>query len=271
MYHNSNQGHLARKRFGQNFLNDEHIISQIVAAIYPQPHEHLVEVGPGLAALTRPVAEQIDHLDVIELDRDLAARLRHSNLADKLTIHETDALKFDFASLKNDDKKLRIFGNLPYNISTPLIFHLLSFADLISDMHFMLQKEVVQRMAAGPGSKSYGRLSVMTQYYCQVIPILEVPPESFKPAPKVDSAVIRLEPYQELPYVAKDIKCLERVCREAFNRRRKTIRNALSQLFSIPQLESLGIDSSLRPEQLSVVDYVNLANGLADIAGFGGD
>ncbi|MFM2482930.1 16S rRNA (adenine(1518)-N(6)/adenine(1519)-N(6))-dimethyltransferase RsmA [Celerinatantimonas sp. YJH-8] len=262
MSHNFHQGHQARKRFGQNFLSDDYIISQIVSAIYPQPGETLVEIGPGLAALTKPVAEQSSHLNVIELDRDLAERLRQrTDLAGKLTIYEADAMKFDFTQLLSDNgKKLRVFGNLPYNISTPLIFHLLSFAGQISDMHFMLQKEVVQRMAAGPGSKSYGRLSVMTQYHCQVIPVLEVPPESFEPAPKVDSAVVRLEPYEHVPYPAHNIQALDRVCKEAFNRRRKTIRNALGQLFTADQLEQLGVDVTLRPEQLSVADYVKLAN-----------
>ncbi|CAG9295629.1 16S rRNA (adenine(1518)-N(6)/adenine(1519)-N(6))-dimethyltransferase RsmA [Celerinatantimonas diazotrophica] len=257
------QGHQARKRFGQNFLSDDYIISQIVSAIYPQPSETLVEIGPGLAALTKPVAEQAGHLNVIELDRDLADRLRHrSDLSDKLTVYEADAMKFDFTQLQQGDQKIRVFGNLPYNISTPLIFHLLSFSSLINDMHFMLQKEVVQRMAAGPGSKAYGRLSVMTQYHCKVIPVMEVPPESFKPAPKVDSAVVRLEPYEQVPYPVSNIKALDRVCREAFNKRRKTLRNALGQLFSSEQLEELGFDLSLRPEQLSVADFVKLASHL---------
>lgn len=259
------QGHQARKRFGQNFLSDDSIISQIVSAIYPMPGDNLVEIGPGLAALTKPVAEQAGHLNVVELDRDLAQRLRQRpDLADKLTVHEADAMRFDFSSLIGaKGGKLRVFGNLPYNISTPLIFHLLTFAGQISDMHFMLQKEVVQRMAAGPGSKAYGRLSVMTQYHCQVIPVLEVPPESFEPAPKVDSAVVRLEPYDKVPYPADDRKALDRVCREAFNRRRKTLRNALGQIFTVDQLEELGIDVTLRPEHLSVADYVKLANAFA--------
>lgn len=169
-------GHTARKRFGQNFLHDRYVIDQIVAAINPQPGQNLVEIGPGLAALTEPVAAQMDKMTVVELDRDLAARLReHPTLKDKLTVIEADAMRFDFSTLMGEGKgPLRIFGNLPYNISTPLIFHLCEFADRVEDMHFMLQKEVVLRLAAGPGSKAYGRLSVMTQYYCQVIPVLEV-------------------------------------------------------------------------------------------------
>ena len=267
MNQNFHQGHQARKRFGQNFLNDEYIISQIISAIYPQPGENLVEIGPGLAALTKPIAEQSGHLNVIELDRDLAQRLRErDDLRDKLTVYEADAMQFDFAQLKTDGGQLRVFGNLPYNISTPLIFHLLTFSELISDMHFMLQREVVNRMAAAPGRKTYGRLTVMTQYYCQVIPVLEVPPTAFEPAPKVDSAVVRLEPYDQLPYPARDVKILDRVCKEAFNKRRKTLRNALGQLFTVEQLESLNLDPTTRPEQLSVADYVNLANLFVELS-----
>ena len=162
-------GHTARKRFGQNFLHDHYVIDAIVAAIHPQEGQVLVEIGPGLGALTEPVASQLSHMHVVELDRDLAERLRHHPvLKDKLTIHEADAMKFDFNTLKQDGQPLRVFGNLPYNISTPLMFHLFEQSGLISDMHFMLQKEVVDRLAAGPGSKAYGRLSVMAQYYCQI-------------------------------------------------------------------------------------------------------
>ena len=220
-------GHTARKRFGQNFLHDRYVIDQIVAAINPQPGQNLVEIGPGLAALTEPVAAQMDKMTVVELDRDLAARL-------------------------------------PYNISTPLIFHLCEFADRVEDMHFMLQKEVVLRLAAGPGSKAYGRLSVMTQYYCQVIPVLEVGPGAFKPAPKVDSAVVRLVPHKNPTIVAKDIRCLNRVCTEGFGQRRKTIRNSFSNFITDAQLTELGIDGNLRPENLSLEQFVMIANWLAD-------
>ncbi len=255
------QGHRARKRFGQNFLNNDAVISQIVACIYPQEGENLVEIGPGLGALTEPVASAAGHLQVVELDRDLAQRLReHPTLADKLTIHEIDALKFDFMQLSQAEQKLRVFGNLPYNISTPLIFHLLSFADAISDMHFMLQKEVVKRMAAGPDSKAYGRLSVMTQVQCRVMPVLEVPPEAFMPPPKVDSAVVRLEPYAETLYPLRSLKTLDTVCKEAFNQRRKTIRNALSNLLSADQLEQLGLALTLRPENLTIQQFCEIAN-----------
>ena len=256
-------GHRARKRFGQNFLNDPFIIDGIVSAINPQNGENLVEIGPGLGALTEPVAREIDHLTVVELDRDLAERLRHHpTLASKLTIHEGDAMKFDFASLVTADKPLRIFGNLPYNVSTPLMFHLFSFANAVKDMHFMLQKEVVNRLAAGPNSKAYGRLTVMAQYYCKVVPVLEVPPESFKPAPKVDSAVVRLIPHQTLPHPATSLKWLERVCREGFNQRRKTVRNCYKTLIDAETLESLGIDPSARPESLTLGQFVALANWL---------
>lgn len=254
-------GHHARKRFGQNFLNDPFIIDGIVSAINPQPNENLVEIGPGLGALTEPVAREVDHFTVVELDRDLAERLRnHPFLSKKLTIHEGDAMKFDFASLARDGQPLRIFGNLPYNVSTPLMFHLFTFTNKVKDMHFMLQKEVVNRLAAGPNSKAYGRLTVMAQYYCKVIPVLEVPPESFTPAPKVDSAVVRLIPHDTLPFVANDIKWLERVCRDGFNQRRKTVRNCYKSLIDAEQLASLGINPTARPESLTVEQFVILAN-----------
>jgi 16S rRNA (adenine1518-N6/adenine1519-N6)-dimethyltransferase len=258
-------GHQAKKRFGQNFLHNDSVISDIVDAINPEPEENLVEIGPGLGALTEPVIERAKNLSVVELDRDLAERLRHHPfLAPHLTIYETDALKFDFAQLATDEKPLRIFGNLPYNISTPLIFHLLTFKDKVQDMHFMLQKEVVQRMAAGPDSKAYGRLSIMTQYQCEVIPVMEIGPEAFKPAPKVDSAIVRLIPHREIKNPVKDIAALNTVCLAAFNQRRKTIRNGFKNLISVAQLEALNIDANLRPENLSIDDYIMLANFIVD-------
>ncbi|MBR0572714.1 MULTISPECIES: 16S rRNA (adenine(1518)-N(6)/adenine(1519)-N(6))-dimethyltransferase RsmA [Pasteurellaceae] len=263
-------GHTARKRFGQNFLQDQDVIHNIIAVINPQNSDFLIEIGPGLGALTEPVAEQVDKLTVIELDRDLAKRLRHHPfLNQKLTVIEQDALNFNFreyfATLNlNENNGIRIFGNLPYNISTPLIFHLLTFHDLIQDMHFMLQKEVVKRLCAAPNSKTYGRLTVMAQYYCQIIPVLEVPPSAFKPAPKVDSAVVRLVPHTILPYPVKDISYLNRVVTQAFNQRRKTLRNSLSQLFTADQLEALGMNLQARAENLSLADYVSLANWLYD-------
>lgn len=264
-------GHTARKRFGQNFLHDTHVIQNIVAAICPQKDQFLLEIGPGLGALTEPVAEQIDRLTVLELDRDLAERLRHHPfLHQKLNVIETDAMQFDFAQLYASEKlaeeqqKIRVFGNLPYNISTPLMFHLFKFCDIIQDMHFMLQKEVVKRLCAAPNSKAYGRLTIMTQYFCQVMPVLEVPPSAFKPAPKVDSAVVRLIPHQQLPHAVKDLYWLNRVTAQAFNQRRKTLRNALSTLISPENLTALSIDLNARAENLSIADYARLADWLAD-------
>lgn len=259
-------GHTARKRFGQNFLHDDQIIQSIVAAINPQANDFLIEIGPGLGALTEPVAEQIEHLTVIELDRDLAERLRHHPfLHQKLTVIEQDVMRFDFQQLAQQaDKQLRIFGNLPYNISTPLMFHLFQYHDVIQDMHFMLQKEVVNRLCAGPNSKAYGRLTIMAQYFCQVIPVLEVPPSAFKPAPKVDSAVVRLVPHKVLPYPVKDLYWLNRVCTQAFNQRRKTLRNSLMDLFTAQQLVELEIKLTDRAENLTIADYARLANWLAD-------
>jgi 16S rRNA (adenine1518-N6/adenine1519-N6)-dimethyltransferase len=258
-------GHTARKRFGQNFLHDDYIIDSIVAAIAPQPEDNIVEIGPGLGALTEPVARKVNCLNVVELDRDLAARLeQHPTLRDKLKITQADAMRFDFGQLAQGDKQLRVFGNLPYNISTPLMFHLFEFADKISDMHFMLQKEVVNRLCAGPHSKAYGRLSVMAQYYCNVIPVLEVPPTAFIPAPKVESAVVRLEPYDTPPFVAKSLKVLNQVCSMAFNQRRKTVRNGWRELLTVEELTALDINIGHRAENISVEEYVRVANYVFD-------
>ena len=206
-------------------------------------------------------------LTVVELDKDLAERLiHHPFLGPKLTVHQGDAMKFDFASLLKDSGKLKIFGNLPYNVSTPLLFHLFEFADDVEHMHFMLQKEVVNRMVAGPGSKAFGRLSVMTQYYCHAIPVIEVPPSCFKPAPKVDSAVVRLVPKSPEQRTAKSTKILNTVCLEAFNQRRKTLRNSLSNLLTEEQLRDLGIDPTLRAENLSLNQFINIANWIYDNA-----
>lgn len=254
-------GHTARKRFGQNFLTDESVISRIVGAISPDNDHVMVEIGPGLGALTEPVAESIDNLTVVELDRDLVERLQvHPILKDKLTIHQGDALQFDFSQLKQDGKKMKVFGNLPYNISTPLMFHLFEFAEFIETMHFMLQKEVVLRLSASPGSKAYGRLTVMAQYFCQVVPVLEVPPGCFTPPPKVDSAVVRLLPYAEKPYPCEDVNVLRHLCTTAFNMRRKTLRNNLKGMLNDDDFATLNIDATLRPEQISVQQYVAMAN-----------
>ncbi len=258
-------GHQAKKRFGQNFLHNDAIISKIVDAINPEPGENLLEIGPGLGALTEPVVERAGALSVVELDRDLAHRLKHHPfLAPKLTIYEQDALKFDFSQLATADKPLRVFGNLPYNISTPLIFHLLSFKAHIQDMHFMLQKEVVERMASGPNCKAFGRLSIMTQYQCQVVPVMEIGPEAFQPPPKVDSAIVRLIPRKTVDNPVSDLNLLNTVCLTAFNQRRKTIRNSFKTLMDVEQLQNLGIDPSLRPENLTINDYIAIANYISE-------
>lgn len=263
MTDNVHQGHRARKRFGQNFLHDPQVIARIVKAIAPKPTDFLVEIGPGLGALTEPVAEAAGHLTVIELDRDLAARLeQHPELSSKLSIYQADAMKFDFTALLAAGQKMKVFGNLPYNVSTPLLFHLFQYADSIQNMHFMLQKEVVQRMTASHGSKAFGRLSVMTQFYCEAMPVVEVGPGAFKPAPKVDSAVVRLIPRPIAERADVPAETLNRVCLEAFNQRRKTLRNCFSNIATAAELEQLGLNPGLRPEQLSVEDFVRLAKWL---------
>jgi len=257
-------GHQARKRFGQNFLHDPGVIEQIIRAINPKPDDAIVEIGPGLGALTEEILAVNPRLQVVELDRDLIPVLRTKffNYPD-FRIHEADALTFDFSQLMVD-RPLRIIGNLPYNISTPLIFHLLGQAGVIRDMHFMLQKEVVQRMAAVPGDNNYGRLGIMTQYFCKVQPLFEVGPGAFRPAPKVDSAIVRLVPHETLPNPARDLKTLQAVVRTAFNARRKTLRKALGGMVSVAQLQSLGINDGLRPENLALADYVAIADRLVE-------
>ena len=259
-----NPGHVARKRFGQNFLHDPTIIGRIISAINPKPDQHLVEIGPGLGALTEEILLEAGALEAVELDRDLIPVLRTKffRYEGKFTIHEADALKFDFASLQNDERPLRVVGNLPYNISTPLIFHLLSFSGLISDMHFMLQKEVVERLAAQPGEDHYGRLGIMAQYYCKVEKLFIVPPGAFNPAPKVDSAIVRLIPHTTLPIEAKDPNLLADVVRTAFGQRRKTLRNNMKGLITGDQLEALGIDPGLRPERLSLAQFIAISDAI---------
>ena len=259
-------GHKARKRFGQNFLHDPGVIERIVRAINPKPDDAIVEIGPGLGALTEEILALNPRLQVVELDRDLIPVLRTKFFNyPEFRIHEADALSFDFSQLMTD-RPLRIIGNLPYNISTPLIFHLLAQAGVVADMHFMLQKEVVQRLAAVPGDNNYGRLGIMAQYYCKVQPLFEVGPGAFRPAPKVDSAIVRLVPHKELPHPAKDIKTLQMVVRTAFSARRKTLRKALGGLISADQLQALGINDGLRPENLGLAEYVTIADSLVDNA-----
>lgn len=257
-----NSGHKARKRFGQNFLSDDHIIARIVDVINPQADDNMVEIGPGQAALTRLLLQKLDALDVIEIDRDLVARLQPlREQYPGLTIHSADALRFDFRSLqKSVDKKLRVIGNLPYNISTPLLFHLIDQLDVIEDMHFMLQKEVVERMAAEPGGGDYGRLSIMVQYRCQVENMFLVPPTAFSPQPKIDSAIVRLTPHAELPHPARDEKRLAQLVNHAFTQRRKTLRKSLKNFIPAEQIEAIGIDPMRRPETLSIAEFVALAN-----------
>ena len=255
--------HVARKRFGQNFLHDSGVINRIVLSISPQPQDRLIEIGPGQGALTFPLLRAAKKLTVIELDRDLIEPLRErARTHGEIEIISADVLKIDFTELAAGGL-LRIVGNLPYNISTPILFHCLEHAAVIQDMHFMLQKEVVERMAAGPGSKTYGRLSVMLQLRCKVEPLFEVPPSSFTPAPKVDSAIVRLIPLSSSEQLSFDQGVLERVVRAAFSQRRKTLSNALSGVASVAQLENVGIDPRTRAEQVAPAMYVKLAQLLS--------
>lgn len=253
--------HTPRKRFGQNFLHDHNIIYNIISTIQAKPGEHWVEIGPGQGALTEPLLKLGLRLEVVELDRDLVALLKNKFRQNNyLQIHSADALKFDFLTLAENKKKLRIIGNLPYNISTPLMFHLLDNASCIEDMHFMLQKEVVDRICAAPGSKKYGRLSVMMQYYCATEFIFEVPPESFNPAPKVMSAIIKLVPHKQPPVQVNDMKMLNIVITQAFSQRRKTLRNSLKKLIEEDAIIALNIDPTLRAEALTLDDFAKLSN-----------
>jgi 16S rRNA (adenine1518-N6/adenine1519-N6)-dimethyltransferase len=253
----SRGSHTPRKRFGQNFLADAYYLGRIVSAIAPEPGDAIVEIGPGLGALTRPLLERVRHLTVVEIDRDLAARLREEFHPERLTLYNADALRFDFSSLGTD---LRVVGNLPYNISTPILFHLAAFESCLRDLHVMLQKEVVDRMQAEPATEEYGRLSVMLQSRFAVERLFTVPPGAFRPAPKVDSAVARLRPLGAARPQIRDEKLFAGVVAAAFNQRRKTLRNTLKPWFDGAALEALGIDPQARGETLSVADFVRLAN-----------
>jgi 16S rRNA (adenine1518-N6/adenine1519-N6)-dimethyltransferase len=247
------QGHVARKRFGQHFLSDDGIIDEIVRGIDPRPGQPLVEIGPGLGAMTNPVVERCDKLTVVELDRDLAARLRKRP---ELDVIESDVLQVDFGALADRfGQKLRVIGNLPYNISTPILFHLLQWAHRVDDQHFMLQKEVVDRMVASPGSKDYGRLSVMLQWRYEMENILDVPPESFDPPPKVDSAIVRMVPLAQPPQV--DDTLLSEMVSVAFSQRRKILRNTLGAWVAARGLDT-DFDMQRRAEEVPVADYVAL-------------
>ncbi|HTT08967.1 MAG TPA: 16S rRNA (adenine(1518)-N(6)/adenine(1519)-N(6))-dimethyltransferase RsmA [Gammaproteobacteria bacterium] len=251
-----------RKRFGQHFLNDPGIIRRLIEAIHPLPGQHLVEIGPGRAALTLPLLRAAGQLDVIEIDRDLIPLLEpHARRAHGLRIHQADALNFDLKSLADGDKKLRVVGNLPYNISTPLLFHLFEQLDVIQDLTLMLQREVAERLNAAPGGKTYGRLSVMAQYHVRPVILFDVGPGAFSPPPKVHSSVVRLVPrtMTERPAV-HDWPQFERLVAAAFSARRKTLRNALRAHLRPEDFSKLDIDPALRPERLTAWDYVKLAN-----------
>lgn len=251
--------HRARKRFGQNFLTDPAVIGRIVDAIDPQPSDLIVEIGPGQAALTQPLIDSGAEILLVEIDRDLAAGLRERYAKrDNVTIHEGDALKLDFEALTGG-RPFRLAGNLPYNISTPLLFHVLQWSDRIRDMHFMLQQEVVRRMAAAPGGKAWGRLSLMCQYHCAVTPLFDVPPEAFTPAPKVHSAIVRLVPHESPPVRIDDMAAFEATVAQAFSQRRKTLRNSLRGRIDPGAMEAAGIDPGARPETLGLAEFTELS------------
>jgi 16S rRNA (adenine1518-N6/adenine1519-N6)-dimethyltransferase len=253
--------HKALKRFGQNFLVDQNIIADIVRAIRPEADDNMVEIGPGLGALTRPLLQALNTLHVVEIDRDIIARLKTDYPQNKIVIHEGDALKFDIAQLP---APLRIVGNLPYNISSPLLFHFADYAARITDMHFMLQNEVVERMVAAPSTPEYGRLSVMLQYRFHMEKLLDVPPESFRPAPKVDSAIVRMIPMSPQKIQVKDEALFAEIVMAAFGQRRKTLRNTLRGRLAEEDFAQLGIDAQLRAENLGWPDYAKISNWLSE-------
>ncbi|ALK99121.1 16S rRNA methyltransferase [Massilia sp. WF1] len=257
--------HVARKRFGQNFLTDDQVLYNIIDAIGPRKGDTMVEIGPGLAAMTSLLLKELDHMHVVELDRDLVARLEKAWPRERLTIHSGDALKFDFGSIPvPEGKKLRVVGNLPYNISSPLLFHLAEYAHLIEDQHFMLQKEVVERMVAEPGTKAYSRLSVMLQWRYDMAMLFVVPPTAFDPPPQVESAIVRMAPTKrQLP---ADAATLEAVVAKAFSQRRKVIKNCVAGMFTEQQLVDAGIDPGARPEAVGLEQYVALSNILKPVS-----
>ena len=253
--------HTPRKRFGQHFLTDPDVIAAIVRAIGPQPGDAMVEIGPGLGALTTPLMERLSHLDAVEIDRDVIATLRRKYDPVRLTVHEGDALAFDFGTLARPaGRELRVVGNLPYNISTPILFHLAGFADRIIDCHFMLQLEVVERMVAAPGGRDYGRLSVMLQYRFAMEHLFDVPPDAFEPPPRVNSAIVRMVPKAAASRAAHDEGLLADVVMQAFGQRRKVLRNTLKGRATAQQLEAAGIDPGARAEEIALANYVALAN-----------
>ena len=257
--------HVAKKYFGQNFLIDQSIIASLIDAIAPKPDDLMVEIGPGLGALTKPLIKKLKTLHLVEIDRDICAFMvkdyAKQYAEQSLIIHNMDALKYDFTSLGNN---LRVTGNLPYNISTPILFWLLksvrSGQNSIVDMHFMLQKEVVERMVAMPSTPAYGRLSVMLQYHLAMEYLITVPPEAFEPAPKVESAFVRCVPHASLPFVAKDTALFAKIVMAAFGQRRKTIRNTLKAYLNDDDFAQLSLNTQLRAENLSVKDFVDISN-----------
>ena len=250
--------HHIRKRFSQNFLQDQSVIENIIDIIYPQKNDHIIEIGPGKGALTIPIFNNVEKLNVIEIDKDLVKFLRR-NIDDKnLVIHEYDALKFDYSKFKHSN--LKLIGNLPYNISTPLLFHLLSYKNKIKNMFFMLQKEVVERICAKSGTKEYGRLSVMLQYYCDVESMLIIKPEAFYPNPKVDSSIIKITPRKKPKYQLLDENSFEKIVKAAFSQRRKTLFNGLKKYLNESEIKKIGIPKNERAEKLEVEDFVKLSN-----------
>jgi 16S rRNA (adenine1518-N6/adenine1519-N6)-dimethyltransferase len=255
--------HIPRKRFGQNFLTDQAVLHDIIRSIDPKPDEAIVEIGPGLAAMTRLLLDSVNQLHVVEIDRDLAARLRKGFDPGRLIVHEADALTFDFSSIPvAPGQKLRVVGNLPYNISSPLLFHLTKLAPQVRDQHFMLQKEVVERMVAEPGSKAFGRLSVMLQWRYWMELLFIVPPTAFDPPPRVDSAIVRMIPIAQ-PLACDEAK-LEQVVAKAFSQRRKVLRNCVAGLLTENQIIDAGVDPQARPEAVPLEGFVALANRLND-------
>lgn len=253
--------HQAKKRFGQHFLHDHNVIDKMLRALHLQPTDRVVEIGPGLGALTFPLLALLPRLDVVEIDRDVVAWWQQQPQTEgKLYIHAQDALRLDLPALRGEGEALRIVGNLPYNIATPLIFHFLQYREHLRDMLFMLQKEVVDRLTAKPDSAGYGRLSVMVQYFCEMHYLLKIGPSAFSPPPKVDSAVVYLKPWATPPYLANDEARFAKVVTQAFSQRRKTLRNTLKGLLTVEQMEHLGIDPQQRAETLTVEDFVNLSN-----------
>jgi len=252
--------HVAKKKFGQNFLKDSSIIHAIIQSIQPLQNDLLVEIGPGLGALTKPLLEKTKHLFTIELDRDIVNWMQNQYSKNNITIFNEDVLNFNFRQF---DKKIRIVGNLPYNISTPILFKCIEDIKIITDLHFMLQKEVVDRMIAAPSSSEYGRLSVMLQYYFAMEHLVHVPKESFDPEPKVESSFVRLIPYDNYPFVANNIDQFGKILKEAFSQRRKTIRNTLKNFMGANDFENIDINPQLRAENLSVSDFVKISNYLS--------